>query len=208
MKMRVATLVLLLAACGSAPKEQFYTLGDGAAVASGSLPNLDYGVLVGPVSVPELVDRPQFVLRMTGSEVRITEQVRWAEPLRQAIPRVLAANLAQDLNNARVTPQAAGGTADPDYRVVLDVQRFDSALAQGAGLEVVWTVRRTKTGEQQTGRANLYEAASGAGYQELIAAHQRAIASLSRSVGEAIHSLRDRDAAAVAVQPAAMTGTR
>ena len=55
---------------------------------------LDYGVAIGPVYVPDSVDRPQFVLRTPGAEVRIAEQVRWAEPLKEGIARAVATNLA------------------------------------------------------------------------------------------------------------------
>ena len=66
-----AALLALLAACASAPKERFYTLTDAAAIAA--LPSQDYAVVVGPVFVPEAVDRPQFVLRLARSNLR-----RWA----------------------------------------------------------------------------------------------------------------------------------
>ena len=100
-------------------------------------------------------------------------------------------------NNARVSSQAQGGTGEPDYRVIVDVQRFDSVLGEAATLEVMWTVRRTKDGEQQTGRTRIHETATGAGYQELVAAHVRAIAGVSRSIAEAIRSSRQREMAAV-----------
>ena len=75
------------------------------------------------MSVPELVDRPQLVVRLGANQVALEEQARWAEPLRGAIARVVAANLAAALG-ARVVGQRNG---DPDYRVTLDVQRFDSS---------------------------------------------------------------------------------
>ncbi|MGZ8267752.1 MAG: PqiC family protein, partial [Burkholderiales bacterium] len=94
----VAMLISLFSACGSPPKEHFYTLTDSAGSEPGALPILDYSVAVGPVFVPDAVDRPQFVLRMPGSEVRIAEQVRWAEPLKEGIARAVAATLAHSLD--------------------------------------------------------------------------------------------------------------
>jgi uncharacterized lipoprotein YmbA len=88
------------------------------------------------------------------------------------------------------------GAGEPDYRVILDVQRFDSALAEGATLEVMWTVRRMKDGEQETGRARVYEAAAGSGYDELVAAHTRALAAVSRNIAEAIRLSRQKELAA------------
>jgi uncharacterized lipoprotein YmbA len=191
-----ALALALLAACGSTPTERFYTLHETAARDGAALPSLDYTVVVGPVSIPDIVDRPQFVLRMSGSEVRIAEQVRWAEPLKQGIARTVAGNIAKALNNARVVPQTQSAGVDPDFRVILEVQRFDSELSQAVTLEVVWTVRRAKGGDALTGRQMLREATTDSSYQELVAAHSRAIAIASASIADAIRVSRQKDLAA------------
>ncbi|MGH8662719.1 MAG: PqiC family protein [Burkholderiales bacterium] len=192
----LAALLMLLAACASAPKERFYTLTDGVGSAGATLPSQDYAVVVGPVFVPDVVDRPQFVLRMVGSEVKIADQARWAEPLRQAIGRVVAVNIAHGLNNARVSSQAQGSTGEADFRVVIDVQRFDSAPGVTATIEVTWTVRRIMSGEQETARVRIEEPVSGPDYEALVAAHARAIARVSDGIVTAIRASRQRGVAA------------
>src|SRR5829696_4745481 len=191
----LAVMLVLLPACGGTPKERFYTLSDDVQGSSDSLPSLDYAVVIGPVFVPDAVNRPQFVLRLTGSEVRIAEQARWAEPLKQAIGRVVATNVAHGLSNARVSSQAQGSTGEPDYRVTIDVQRFDSTPEKAAMLEMTWTVRRVKDGEQKTGRARVAEPVRGAGYQELADAHARSIARVSGGIADAIRSAHQRNLA-------------
>ena len=52
-------------------------------------------IVIDAVTVPELVDRPQFVLRTGATQVTIDEFARWADPLQSQISRVLAADLAQ-----------------------------------------------------------------------------------------------------------------
>jgi uncharacterized lipoprotein YmbA len=185
-----------LAACGSAPKESFYTLSEGVGDEKTGLAGQDYGVVVGPVSIPDLVDRPQFVLRMAGGEVKIAEQARWAEPLRESIARAVAANLAHDLDNARVAPQTVRDAGEGDYQVLLDVQRFDSAPGRAAMLEVVWTLKRGRAGPQRTGRVRLSQAVSGAGYTPLVEAHMRALGDLSRVIADAIRASRQNGVAA------------
>lgn len=189
-------LALALGACGATPKESFYTLSESPGEERASLSAQDYGVIVGPVSIPDLVDRPQFVLRMAGGEVRIAEQVRWAEPLKDSIARAVASNLAHQLDNARVAPQTSRDPGDNDYQVLLDVQRFDSMLSKAATLEVVWTLRRGRTGPPQIGRTRLSEAVTGASYQDLVAAHTRALAEVSRRIADAIRVSRQNDLAA------------
>jgi uncharacterized lipoprotein YmbA len=186
----IAVLASGLVACGSPPKERFYTLSETAAAEMPALPSLDYSVVVGPVTVPDIVDRPQLVLRMSEAEVRLTEQALWAEPLKYAIARAVAQNLAQALDNARVSPYPQGPSGEPDYRVALDVHRFDSVLGEAATIEVMWTVRRVKTGEQQTGRVRMKEAVAGQSYRDLVAAHVRAIGGFSRNISKAIQTTR------------------
>jgi uncharacterized lipoprotein YmbA len=180
-------LSLMLAGCGSSPVAKFYTLGSAdEGRVSAAVSQTPYVVLVGPVSVPDTVDRPQLVLRIAGNQLIVSEQARWLEPLKSAIPRAIASHLAQSLTDARVTayPQSLGG--DADYRVLIDVQRFDSALGDAATVEIVWTIRPAKGGEQKYGRTLVREAAGGAGFDALVAAHARALSAVSLEIAEAI----------------------
>jgi uncharacterized protein len=175
--MRWLLLIVVLSACGSAPRERFYTLDapEPPAAAEGAP-----SIAVGPVTVPEIVDRPQMVVRGGPNQVHIIEQARWAEPLRGAIARVVAANLATALGG-RVVGARNG---DADYRVTLDVQRFDSA-AEGALIDAAWTVV-AKTGERRTGRSVAREKPQRLEHDALAAAHSAALAAISRDIAAAI----------------------
>lgn len=174
-----------LVACGAPIKERFFTLS------SGEVPQgtgaAAYSVAVGPVSVPELVDRPQLVVRTGANEVMIAEQSRWAEPLKSEIPRVIAGNLAQ-LLNARVSAYPQNTGSDADYKVTVDVQRFDSTLNDAATVEALWTVRPVK-GAAKSGRAVVREATGGPGYDALVVSHGRALAMVSRDIADAIRTM-------------------
>src|SRR5258706_9735649 len=60
-------------------------------------PGTFVSVSVARVAVPGVVDRPQIVARVATNNVEIFDFHRWAEPLQEAIPRVVAGNLAQQL---------------------------------------------------------------------------------------------------------------
>jgi uncharacterized lipoprotein YmbA len=141
---------------------------------------------VGSITLPEVVDRPQFVLRAGPNEVTFVELHRWAGPLKSEIPRIVADNLAADLNVKRVTayPQNAGENAD--YRVLIDIQRFDSTLGESVTIDALWTVKRTSDGALRTGRSTARESSSGGTYEAVVAAHSRALATISREIAEAI----------------------
>ena len=193
--MRTSTrlLAILLAAaaitgCGSSPKSSFYPLSASEPAKQGTTDGV-YIIAIGAVAVPDVIDRPQFVTRTGANELTINEFARWGEPLRAEIPRVIAADLARDLDGAFVSiyPQSAGGNAD--FRLQLDVRRFDSVLGETATVEVVWTLRPVK-GAAVSGRSVAREATAGAGYDALVAAHSRALASVSKDIAAAVRAMR------------------
>jgi uncharacterized protein len=180
--------VATLAGCGSSPKSSFYTLS-GAEPATYATLNTPYSIAIGAVTVPDVIDRPQFVTRTGANELTINEFARWGEPLRAEIPRVIAGELSRELDGAFVSiyPQSSGGNAD--IRLQLDVRRFDSALGEAATVEVVWTLRPLK-GAAVNGRSLAREATAGAGYDALVAAHSRALASVSKDIAAAVRAMR------------------
>jgi uncharacterized lipoprotein YmbA len=186
----IAALILVasaLTACSS-PTPRYYTLSAPEQPAAKAL----YSVTVGPVTVPESVDRPQLVLRTGANEVTIAEQSRWVESPRSQIPRVIAANLAQALGDAYVSAYPQGADGEADYRVTVDIQRFESTPGEAATIEALWTVSaaKGKGGAPRSGRSLAREPTQGRDFSALVAAHGRALASISRDIAEAVRAAR------------------
>ena len=180
-------LAALLAACGTAPKLNYYTLS--ALQAPGGSPAASISVYVGPVTVPEGVDRPQMVLRTGPNQVELDEFHRWAEPLKDAIPRVLAELLMAELGTQRVMTARQSGALAFDYRVAVDVQRFDSSLAEGASLEALWTLRGGRGAGPRVGRTVARESAPSGDAQGVASAHSEALRKVARDIADAIRAL-------------------
>lgn len=187
---RLAAVVLavglaLVAGCASAPA-RFYTLSSTAA-ATGSRA-ASYAVLVGPVSVPASVDRPELVVQTAPNRVSLEEFDRWAGPLNESIARTVAGDLATILGTPRV---ASGPLANfnPAYRVTIDVQRFDSIPGDSALVEAVWVVHETAGGRTRTGQTVARESVQGEGFEAIAAAHSRGLATLSGAIAAAIRDL-------------------
>ena len=180
-------LVAWLAACASAPPERFYRLVAMAspAAAGGNGPVID----VAAIALPELFDRPQMVTLGSGSRVEISERHRWAEPLKLAIGRVVAAQLsaALDAPFVQAYPQAAVGAAA--LRVSLQVQRFDAEPGVAVEDEILWTVRRLADGQTRAGRGSARVVVAEPGHAGLPAAHVAALASISRDIARAAAEL-------------------
>jgi uncharacterized lipoprotein YmbA len=179
-------IFIVAVGCGSSPPARLYTL---SAVGGPATTPMNVSVAVGPVAVPVVVDRPQFVITTGANQVALDEFNQWASPLQNNISRVVAENLIGMLGTPRVTlfSQTLGG--DVMYRAGIDVQRFESMPGEAAILDAFWTVRRSRDGASQMGRTTVREAAAEAGYAALAAAHSRAIARLSQDIANAVRLL-------------------
>ncbi|MGZ8450421.1 MAG: PqiC family protein [Candidatus Deferrimicrobiaceae bacterium] len=179
------TLAAVGAGCAS-PRSDFYTLSrsaKAAPVAAG------YSVAVGPVSVPEIVDRPQIVVRTGPNQVFIDEFHRWGSPLRDEIARGIAGNLAALLGALRVSVFPHSTSSAAKYRAAVDVMVFDSTLGESAALDAVWVVRGAVDGAIRSGRTTVREPVPDGSYAALVAAHSRALEKLSGDIAVAIRGL-------------------
>ena len=180
----IALVAALAAGCSTAPA-RYYSLSS-TATADGT-PATRASVMVGPVTIPAAVDQPEFVVQTAPNRVEVNEFNRWVAPLNDAVARAVAGDLVVLLGTPEVaSAQLANFT--PDYRVTIDLQRFDSIQGDAALVEAVWTVRKTAGGETRSGRTVAREPAQGQGYDALAAAHSRAIAKLSADIAAAIRA--------------------
>jgi uncharacterized protein len=185
-----AILLTLFAGCATSPASKFYTLSPVQAVEQSveqSSGGHSITIAIDPVTVPELVDRSQIVTKLDANRVFIDEFARWAEPLKKQIPSVLAADLVRFIPGAIVStyPQRVDDNA---YRISVDVETFDSSAKGTVTLAVIWSVRSPKGGENVSRRSVVHETAGGPGYDALVKAHSRALASVASDIAVATHS--------------------
>ncbi len=152
---------------------------------------------IGPVNLPPLLDRPEIVTRRGPDEVERAEFDRWAEPLADSVPRVLASDLASQLGTDRVSVLPWEGSAPSQYQVVVDVARFDGVLGKGVMLDARWRLLAGTGEELVVRRSVLTETVHETSYQALVASMSRALGALSQEIAAAL----------TAVAPAVRAGT-
>jgi len=189
MRRRIALAALtfalgLAAGCSTPPPSRFYTLAATATATATPSPST-LVIAVGPVTVPSIVDRPEFVVSTGPNEVRLDDFNRWAAPVQDGLSRAISENLVAILGTPRVVRFPQTLAEEPDYRVAVEVRTFESTPGTSATLDAVWTVRRMKDGKTQTGRTSARETVAESGYDALAAAHSRAAARLSQDIARA-----------------------
>ncbi|MEN8107421.1 MAG: PqiC family protein [Pseudomonadota bacterium] len=191
----ILALTLTLAGCIGSPTRlsEFYLLSPdpGQAVAARATATAPLSVGLGPVSLPEIYDRPQIVTRTSTNQVNLAEFDRWAGDLNKELSRTLAQNLMTLLNTDSIALYPWPGRYKPDFQVSIRFFRLDGELNNAASLEGVWRLLDGSKGcELAADRFQLQEQTSGPGYPELVDAISRGIAQLSQEIAEQVAAAR------------------
>ena len=198
-RLAVGALVLcfmITAGCASTKPSKFYMLSTLATPETGteagaSSPGLAIGI--GPITLPEHLDREQIVTRTSRNELRLAEFDRWAGSLKDGFSRVLAENLSILLSTDRVALFPWRRSVPIDYQVVVDVSRFDGELGGNLLLIGRWTVFAGRDKQVLSmGTSRISEPSGAQGYAALVAAQSRALGRFSSEIAEAIMTISRR----------------
>ena len=184
-------LGLMLGGCATTPPAQFYTLAplQPPGVKAASVPT--FTVAVGPVINPDLLQRPQIATRTSDHQISFSDFHKWAGSLADETKRVLVVNLNGLLAGQRAAVTTDDMAIDPDFRLVVNINRFDGLLEGSVWLNAVWTIKEQKGKTAlAVNQSVLEERVSGPEYSDLVRAHSRAIGQLSREIAAGIEKLR------------------
>jgi uncharacterized lipoprotein YmbA len=184
----VLALAVSLSACaGKSASSKFYVLSPLPQSKLSEAGAKTIGVF--PVAMPDYLDRPQIVTRVSENEIKLDEFSRWAEPLQENFYTVLVDNLSTLLNSERVIKTAQNLDVPVPLRVGVEVVQFDGVLGGDVVLNVRWGLFETEGKKVVLSKRSLFkEPTSAATYEALVAAQSRAVAALSREIAEAIKS--------------------
>lgn len=146
-------------------------------------------IRVGPVELPQHLDRPQIVTRTGDNEISLNEFDQWAEPLDRSVSRILAENLSILLGTDRVTTLTRPGPLHYDYQVTVEMVRFDQDGAGTITLIARWSLFGRDGRDLLTMKKSRFSRAAGStDYKATVATLSRALADLSRDIAAAIRA--------------------
>jgi uncharacterized lipoprotein YmbA len=186
-------IFLALAACfGTSRPSRFYTLEPLEVREGPAATTPDATLAVGPVELPDYVDRPQIVTRSGSNELVIAEFERWGGSLEKQISGSLVATLGDRLAPGRIAVvpwRSAVLSSGPAYRMKVSVSRFDGVPGHSAVLQAKWELCTQSGGKEESlgvKEASVTEQINGSGYDALVAAMQRALVRLGEQMADSI----------------------
>ncbi len=146
---------------------------------------------VGPVRLPEYLDRPEVVTRAGPARLEVASLDRWAAPLDVLFTSVLAEDLGSAVPAREVLRWPWPVGTSPEWSVSVDVLRFDREPDGTAVLEARWIVRRDGALASQ-GVTNARERGAAPEIAATVVALSRAIGALARDVAAAVDESRGK----------------
>jgi uncharacterized lipoprotein YmbA len=146
---------------------------------------------IGPVSLPTLLERKQIVTRLPDNSVQIAEFHQWASPLKDNVAEVLTHNLAalQADDLIRAYPWSAYGAVD--YRIIIDITRFDTCPEQSVNLEANWTIMNEKNHTLlSSGHAKIEHPLKDPSYPATVRALNNILSEFSRELSMALGKIK------------------
>ena len=186
-------VLLLIAGCigkGTQQPTKFYVLNSLYSAEKEVAPVVqlpDLAIGVGPVKLPQHLNRKQIVTRAGQNEVTLSEFDHWAGNLQENILRVLAENLTILLGTEKVGYFPWTRAFPVQYRIQIIVTRFDGMPGEEAILRARWGVLDSKGKNVLREEFSNIEAPTGDDTMDtLVAAKSRTLEILSREIAEAV----------------------
>ena len=147
MKASLSPILLLsaivLGGCGTSPENRYYLPQSASRTASaGSMTSFTHRtiVVVDQPRTPDLLDRPQIVVRSAGSEIALLDFDRWASPLPEMILHTFSEDLQATIGTAALVSTGAAVPGENEIHVLIDIEEFDWDSTGNVQLRTSWSV--------------------------------------------------------------------
>lgn len=141
---------------------------------------------LGPVQLPDYLDRSTIVTRLSPNRLQIHADKRWAGSLQSEITRVLGANLKNETGSRQVVLFPWGSDVEPDIRFRVVIHAFEGGTANGVHLNTTWSIAWPASDRAVVLHdSELVERVAGKGFESLTEAMGRALSALSHEMAAA-----------------------
>ncbi|KAF0190154.1 MAG: hypothetical protein FD168_452 [Desulfobulbaceae bacterium] len=144
-------------------------------------------ILVGPVSVPDILKSSQIATGTTGGRYQLSEQHRWAGEVNRDFSRAVGEQLAGSLGTEQIAIFPMGQHLTATHQIIFDILTMEGDLGKEASLIVRWSLVEPQSKTVRiTRRSAFSEKPSDDGYDAWVTAQRHNITRLSEEIAAAI----------------------
>jgi len=177
--------VVLLSACGTSPKTNFYMLSAEREISSYAQDSVSVGVW--KVDLPDLIDRPEIVTRTGTYTIELADFHRWAGGLESNISILIADELSNNLQTGHVDVSPWSSYRKFDYQVKVHVRKFDGELGGECVLQGAYIVLNGKGNVKILEHTfSFKEKLKGNEYSDMAEAMSNLVVQLSKEISSSI----------------------
>lgn len=165
----IIAICCLLIACQQSPRKNYYLLS-GPTHSTEVSGEITQAVGIGPIELPEYLQRPQMVLHSNDNKLTMADNHYWAESLDKGIARVLALHLTAQDNSRVLLPFPWRSDSKPNLSLRLHIHEL-KLIDELASISATWElfdntqkkllqqhhfIRSLKSKDSAIGMANAY----------------------------------------------------
>jgi len=186
----MVSVLVLLAACGSSPKTDFYMLNtDQESFMRAANTATGPAVGVWQILLPDYLDRSELVTRDNEYQITIADFSWWAGNMETNATLLIAAEMSKGLLSNRVLASPWESYRKHDYQVKIRLERFDGALGGEIVLRGVWSLLDADGLDELSGAVFEFKAnAVDPTYREMVATMSQLLVQLSADLVEAVNA--------------------
>jgi hypothetical protein len=186
----VICLGSLLSGCfGTSKPTRFYTLSFPENHQTETLISFKDVLVVGPLTLPEYLDRRQIVSRSGKNRVVLAEFDQWSSSLDDELTGLLVANISENLIFQHIAVMSGKFSVIPNtgkmYRIPVKIVHFHGSRGGSVVLNAFWGAVENQNGHDKylfTQESTITETVTGNSYEALVAAMGRAAGKLAMEI--------------------------
>ena len=176
--------IIFISGCAKNSKPiEYYMLDASVGLSSNELIENDSGPLIGlgPIRLPEYLDRFQMVVAVSENKYKLIENHRWAEKLDQNVSLALFKSLPAQLGTDRMVrypwPQRPG----VDFQVKIDILEFNIDQTGQSRLVAQWSIK-SKDKTLLNKRSSFTAEASSTDIDKMVEAQSECLTKLGQEI--------------------------
>ncbi|MCF5031663.1 PqiC family protein [Pseudomonas syringae] len=187
LKLMVLAAAVGLGACTSTQTHYYTLIAPMSATSTAASKPMPFQFEMLPVIMPVQVDQPPLVVRQGNGSLAILDTERWGSPLGDEFHDALTPQLERRFGS-RDMAGLPKNSDQPTLSLRADVRRFESMPGNYALIDVVWTLGLREAGatagskRQSLTCSSVIREQAGEGMENLIMAHQKAVAQLADKI--------------------------